>query len=407
MSLQLGFHRYTITPPNGIDMTGYGGREGPAVGVLDDLVLDAIAFREGDEGLVWLNADLLSFATDQVQRIRQQIEAALGVPAERVALCTTHTHAGPAVPRLRDLGDPDPDYIGLLERWAVSAASIAWQNASPVNLSFGKGECSTIVRNRRRPPGPVDPEVLVLSWSGSRQGANVCFTCHPVVLTNNNRLFSADYCGVTRAPMERALGGGFPVSFTNGCAGDINPLQQGMENMSPYGRQLAFAALSAMERKQDLAGLPLRAASAVVELPWVDPPSLEECRWEVGYFEKELAAPDSQHDKFTAKAFLGWARDRLQQVESGTYPDSQPAEVQVFRIGDLAVVFLPGEPLVRLGLRIKDASPAPVTWVAGHVNATVGYVADEESYEHGGYEVVHAARYYMMGPYKAEAGQKL
>jgi len=415
--LNVGFHRHIVTPPIGVYLTGYGARTGPSVGVLDDLVVDATTFREGEEGVIWINADILSFGAEHVGRIRERIMAEIGVPAERVALCASHTHAGPEVASTH-LGDSDPEYVQLLERWAVSAACVAWNDASPAKLRIGKGTCH-ISRNRRRPEGgPVDPDVLTLQWIGDRPGGIVMHTCHGVVLGSDNRRFSADYCGVTRRTMEHVLSTtqspsspvtqlpNYPITFTNGCTGDINPLSQGEDKVVPYGRTLAFEALKAMEASTQIATTPIDGASSRVDLPVVDPPPPDECQARIVELETEWKTSEGAQKKM-AGIFANWAKERLRQVESGTCPTSQAAEVQAFRIGDFGIVFLPGEPLVRLGLQIKATSPAPHTWAAGYCNGTVGYVADEESWQHGGYEVLTAPQFYAMGPYKPEAGRIL
>ena len=57
------------------------------------------------------------------------------------------------------------------------------------------------------------------------------------------------------------------------------------------------------------------------------------------------------------------------------------------RIGDVALVALPGEPFVELGLEIKRRSPAPHTFVVGYANDWVGYLPTQVAWEQGGYEV--------------------
>jgi hypothetical protein len=62
-------------------------------------------------------------------------------------------------------------------------------------------------------------------------------------------------------------------------------------------------------------------------------------------------------------------------------------EIQVFRVGDAAVVGLPGEPFVEGQLTIKVASPASHVFVAHAATQYVGYVPTREAFAHGGHEV--------------------
>jgi hypothetical protein len=67
------------------------------------------------------------------------------------------------------------------------------------------------------------------------------------------------------------------------------------------------------------------------------------------------------------------------------------AEVQVIAISDeLAVVSLPGEIFVELGLALKKASPFRHTFIAELANGSIGYIPNREAWPQGNYEVVSA-----------------
>ena len=51
-----------------------------------------------------------------------------------------------------------------------------------------------------------------------------------------------------------------------------------------------------------------------------------------------------------------------------------------------ALVFLPGEVLVKIGLELKSKSPFPNTIVVAYTNDYLGYVPPAEEYDKGGYE---------------------
>jgi hypothetical protein len=63
-------------------------------------------------------------------------------------------------------------------------------------------------------------------------------------------------------------------------------------------------------------------------------------------------------------------------------------ELQVFVLGDdVALVSIAGEPFVRIGMAIKEASPFGHTIFSGYTNAKHAYVPMPEDYDDGGYEV--------------------
>jgi hypothetical protein len=61
--------------------------------------------------------------------------------------------------------------------------------------------------------------------------------------------------------------------------------------------------------------------------------------------------------------------------------------VQVVRLGEVALVALPGEPFVELGLELKERSPATHTFVIGYANDWIGYLTTPQAWQQGGYEV--------------------
>ncbi len=50
------------------------------------------------------------------------------------------------------------------------------------------------------------------------------------------------------------------------------------------------------------------------------------------------------------------------------------AETQALAIGDCAIVGMPGEIFVRIGMAIAEKSPFPRTIPISHANGAVGYV---------------------------------
>jgi len=64
-------------------------------------------------------------------------------------------------------------------------------------------------------------------------------------------------------------------------------------------------------------------------------------------------------------------------------------EVQVVAMGDdVAIVSMPGEIFVELGLAIKAASPFAHTYIAELANGAIGYIPNRSAYTEGNYEVV-------------------
>src|SRR5207249_1708302 len=68
-----------------------------------------------------------------------------------------------------------------------------------------------------------------------------------------------------------------------------------------------------------------------------------------------------------------------------------PMEVQVFRLdSDTAIVCLPCEIFVELGLAIKQASPFKRTFVISICNDRPSYVPTKKAFAEGSYEITNA-----------------
>ena len=87
---------------------------------------------------------------------------------------------------------------------------------------------------------------------------------------------------------------------------------------------------------------------------------------------------------------------------------SIPVEIQVVSHGPLAIVALPGEPLVALAGAIQDRSPFPHTLVLGYTNGHgVGYVGLPGEMALGGYESTRAGGTDESGLFLVETAARL
>ena len=83
--------------------------------------------------------------------------------------------------------------------------------------------------------------------------------------------------------------------------------------------------------------------------------------------------------------------------------DCSYAEIQIFRIGEVEIVALPGEIFVEYGLEIKKKSHSNQCLIFGNSNSYIGYVPLKESFEQGAYET----RFALSSRLVPEAGQMI
>ncbi|MBQ4156523.1 MAG: hypothetical protein IJD86_00060, partial [Clostridia bacterium] len=73
--MKIGFGSYTLTPPLGIELTGYGYYlERKALSVRDDLYARAVSIEDGDNKLLIASLDVLGINKDIVSDVVLEME---------------------------------------------------------------------------------------------------------------------------------------------------------------------------------------------------------------------------------------------------------------------------------------------------------------------------------------------
>ena len=143
----------------------------------------------------------------------------------------------------------------------------------------------------------------------------------------------------------------------------------------------------------------MASASETIKLPRYDYGSKERVKEYVANLQKEIEELKAQG---SVEGMIGWARIRLKRAtkaleswNSGKPLPKVKAEIQAWRIGDSAIVFVPGEVFNEIGTHVKQHSPILSTFFVGYANGNVGYIPTREDYAEGGYEVDDACQ---VGP---------
>ncbi|MCM8768556.1 MAG: neutral/alkaline non-lysosomal ceramidase N-terminal domain-containing protein [Candidatus Omnitrophica bacterium] len=407
--LLAGAGRSVITPEPGIDLGGYAGRIGPATGVHDDLFATALVFKQGKELFALVSCDLGGISYGMGQRIRQAVFHQSGIPSHRIILCATHTHSGPTLDVFHGMGKPDSAYSVILERKIAAGVVQAVKHPKPVELFAGKGRVKINVNRRsclkirnRKKDCPVDEEVFVLkAAAGDKTIARlVNYACHPVVLTRDNLLFSADYPGATRKVTESVLGG--LTLFFPGCSGDQNPVHRGsFDTMERLGTALAGEVIKVESLLSEGKQPELRMLTRQVFLPLL-PPCQEKLREILArntILQKRSADP---LQKIVAQRWIDWASFYLNISRQRPLPEEIPIAVSALFLGEVVLVSFPGEVLVEIGLKIKKKSPFKYTFLLTCADGLVGYLPTRKALQEGGYET-QAYIWYNGLPFSPQA----
>jgi hypothetical protein len=400
-NLRAGVARIEITPPVGLDLTGYLARENPSIGVRDPLYVRALVLDDGDRQVALISCDLLGFDRALVVEIRDRIALRTGIAAPHVMVACTHTHGGPATIRLVDCGEIDPKYVEGLLPHIVDAVAQAQGNLEAATLTVGSGESTVGVHNRRTPGDVTDPAVGLLrvdDSEGKTLAVVVNYTCHPTTLTFDNRRITADYPGLVVDRIEAECGG--VALFLMGAIGDVGPTVRGEESLATVGNGVADAALAALPSLAANALTRIRVASEVLALPLLPLPSRDEWLTLRASYESAALTAERSANLASAKAqwaMVHWTERMFEQMQDDTLSSTVEAEIQMLRLGDLVIVGVPGEFFVELGLQIKEKlqkAGVQQVMIVGFANGNVGYIPARRAYPKGGYEIADAYRYY-------------
>src|SRR5512136_2711017 len=94
--MRIGTAQLDITPPLGRPVIGQL-LERCARTIYDPLYVNAVVLGEGDQRVALLSADACSMGNQTVAEVRQLAHEWCGIAPERIFLCATHSHTGPAL----------------------------------------------------------------------------------------------------------------------------------------------------------------------------------------------------------------------------------------------------------------------------------------------------------------------
>ncbi len=425
--LYAGAARVRLEPPLGLAMLGYGSRVGVAQGVHDELAAQAMVISDGARKLAICGVDLLAIGKRIADEIRAAVAARSDLPADAILICATHTHSAPAFnifatprPGSQLSGARSLEWERALPGKIADAIVAANRTLEPAYLKTAQARF-TLGTNRRmrRADGRIqlaanysgianDTAVALAAFrpDGSAIGAVLNYPCHGVVLCEDNLLYSRDWIGYAIDELERGLArssGTPPLAlFIQGATGNIDPRSRGSfavadEYGTAAGRSICAALTAApileaktiafrfIELKLKLKPLDDALATAR-QCAAQTGASLESHRGGEGFQLKRLRDHHQQSlDALAALQALQEVNRRDKRVDMAR--GEMATAMSLFRLGDLAVVGIPGEAFVEFGLALRANPYFAHTLIACYCNDLVGYIPTREAYSQGGYEV--------------------
>jgi len=375
------------------------------LGVHDPIYTRAIVLDNGRRRAALVTLDAGSVSTDTFERVSQAIDTELGITADHLILTATHTHS---VPRI--LEDSFTDHI-------IEAIRRASQAVRPAQMSYGTGVCHINVNrnqydsaNHQWWEGPnydgvSDKTVAVLSFTTQDQQPIAVLYNYGVhaVLSGQLDQISADLPGAASDYIEESLGNGTVALWSEGTAGDQNPIY--------YQQTYDLRALRIAEY-----------AARGIDISNAMPPGgqgLDRNNPQVAKLMSQQTRMITSMGQMLGEEVLHTLRETMDrpqwQIEiagghkvitcpgrtrtdsgragrPGIYEDAGdvPIRLSMLRLGDTIIAGVDGEVFTDIGLRFKRASPYKHSIMATLTNGfgPSGYIASDAASGYATFEVL-------------------
>jgi len=239
--------------------------------------------------------------------------------------------------------------------------------------------------------GPIDPEVAVVTFSGDGGEPvatilhHTCHPCHFYPLTK----ISAGWPGAWSDRIAEHVGGGVSLVL-NGFCGNVHHTNHidrhhNADHLAVAEKLTETATWVLGENMRPIDDLKLDCAAKTIDIPLrkLDPKLVRHAE---ELLEKHPTPMwlDDEHTRID----WSWcyAIDRIALKQLHERASTQTQQVQVLRVGEIAIVGARGEPFVESQLEVKARSAARYTICAHMCGGDAGYVPTAAALERGGYE---------------------
>ncbi len=385
-------------------------------------MVKVVAFDNGRGRLVLARLDAVFVTAVLTERVLQLVrEAGLGDLSGKLILDATHTHAAGArfsresILASALLTEPplaqhalahgadtfSQEVTDRLARSIAAAIGDALANLRPARLGVAAGEDQLSAHDRRCEndwiTGGSDQQtrltaVRVEGLDGAPIAALFHYAMHGTISGSSNRMLSIDAPGHAELAVERTFDRPVVAIYLQGAAGDASPSgagHSGAQAMQHVGNQLA-AGVAALWQQ---AGAALESEVVLQSLERQVPISHDGLGYAPGEFHDDGAilcqafyTPDCPGAPIAGKKVICLGPGL---INGGKYA----SRVAAARIGKLALVTLPGEPVAAVGRALRDAVLAEGVGkgitdalVLGYAQDHDGYLLLDSDWLSGGYE---------------------
>lgn len=412
---KIGFSSVSVTPAESFYHHNWGASECIySEGIHQDIICAVMAIKQ-DSRHIYLMMTLDACAwqnNEQEFKLRQKVALEFGIYPHHVLINLSHSHSAVPFVESKNLESKArhqlEKYYNFLEEKLIQASREAIHKCNDVTMRFFYGKCNLAkVRDLQikgkmsvglNPDVEADDTIALgkaMDQHGKVVGLIVNYACHPTTLAWKNKLMSPDYVGELRKTLRER----YPEAeciFLQGASGELAPAHQysgDIKVAEQHGRQLGYAALSYFESvadcKQALHFTEVVASGAELAC-W----EMCEAKYSSSFIVQEIEVNlEIKKDLNTTEVLLEQQKTEIDPVHqerirrrlrvraivgNGEY---YPMKIQLWKIGDMVFVGIPGEPYSEFQKELRRRFPGCIVFVVGLSNGGSGYLPKREDYE--------------------------
>lgn len=379
-----------ITPQESMWMSGFGFRNKPSEGVTTEIWAKVIAIEDGNGKRALLIAvDLSGTRKDLSDNIRAKLKAAYNLSKDQIIINSSHTHTGPATSegwgRDQIQREKIKRYAEKLVSQIIDISGKALNSLQPVKLYAGHGTVRFQLNRRNniqykvhlqsKLNGPNNYDVPVIKIEKSSGGLLAIlfgYACHASMLRDYK--FSGDYPAFARMELEKLYPGTESLFFQGAGGNQIGYPRNTVEAAQQAGRSLAAAVERVLSEPMRELESTLATSYSEINLESDQvPPTRDEL--------VKIASNNENPDSIRIKAI-----EDIDKLDRGTtLIPVYPYPIQVWKIGDLPLITLGGEPVIEYAIKLKLIFGQDA-FVFGYSNDVMAYISTPLILNEGGYE---------------------
>lgn len=383
----------------------------PSRGYHDALVTKAIVLDDGEDIVTIVKNDLIGMVDELTVAVATQVHERTGVDvADGLLMTATHTHDGPGAVANDSvryfwlaMDTYQPELFDRLVGDIVDVVVDALEARVPARFGWTTGQESRerSLNSFRRSRSPWTPERVAQQDALRRRigvlrvdevdpatgdavrplGVVMNYAAHGIVFDVENFHFSGDALGGAERALEASFDTPVVAMYVQSTAGDVSPRADGapkLQRIERFGELLArqvrdlYDGIASFEAAPDIEMVSQRIALNRRTLGYAE-----------GEYPYEWGAVQCNNDNFEEQCIPAPPPGQHDLADNGHAENDSfvPLDTRLtaVRVGDLAILAQPGEPLTEYGLRVLEASPFGYdnTLLFGFAQDHVGYLLPE------------------------------